>query len=300
MGAPISHYLAYLRPRTFVPTFFLALTGYAASPARPESAFECAVDLVLLLVVYSVLLWGGANAFNSSQDRDEGPVNLLPDPPPRPPQLAAFGLALTVIAVPIAALRGLRPAMIVALCVPVSVYYSWRGAPWRRGKEIGVIDNLINASGSGLAAIALGYSFTPAPFDARIAFVAAAFTIAIFGGVPTSQIFQLEPRDTYATARNYASLLGPRTTLRVGAILLVAHVVLLVAGGWPAPDGAVGVTLLVGWAAIAMVAAAHSWHWAREPLKDPYRRMTRQLGMMMTSQTLFTIAAWLATRSTRS
>ena len=118
--------------------------------------------------------------------------------------------------------------------------------------------------------------------------------------MPTSQIFQLSPRDTYATARNYAALLGPRVTLRVGAILFLVHVVLVVAGGWPAPHGAVLIALLGGWCALAFVASGHSWRWSRAPFADPYRRMTRQLGMMMTSQTLFTIAAWLATRSTGS
>jgi hypothetical protein len=300
MKAPLAHYLAYLRPRTFVPTFLLALTGYAASPARPASALGCVADLALLFLVHSVLLWGGANAFNSSQDRDEGPVNLLPDPPPLPPRLAEFGLAANLLAIPLAALRGWRPAVILGFGVVVSTYYSWRGAPWRRGKEVGVVDNTINAMGSGFGAIALGYTFTPAPADARIVFLAVAFTIAIFGGVPTSQIFQLTPKDTYATARNYASLLGPRTTLRVGAVLFLAHVTLVLAVGWPAPRDAASVALLGGWAALAIAASGYSWRWSREPFKDPYRRMTRQLGMMMTSQTLFTIAAWLATRSARS
>lgn len=300
MSAPVGHYWAYLRPRTFVPTFLLALTGYAASPARPSSLVAVAVDLLLLFLVYSVLLWGGANAFNSSQDRDEGPVNLLPNPPPIPPRLASFGIAANVLAIALAASRGARPAALVACAVVVSIFYSLRGAPWRRGKEIGVVDNAINATGSGFAAIMLGYLFTPAPVDARILFLAAAFTIAIFGGVPTSQIFQLDPRDTYASARNYASLLGPKTTLRVGALLFVVHVGFVLVMGWPAPGGALVAVLLGGWGLLALVASAHSWWWAREPFRDPYRRMTRQLGMMMTSQTLFTIAAWIATQSSRS
>ena len=300
MSSPARHYLAFLRPRTFVPTFLLALTGYAASPARPSALGAVAADLVLLFLVYSVLLWGGANAFNSSQDRDEGPVNLLPNPPPIPPRLALFGVAMNVLAVPFAALRGARPAALVACAVVVSIFYSLRGAPWRRGKEIGVVDNAINATGSGFVAIMLGYLFTPAPVDARILLLAAAFTIAIFGGVPTSQIFQLDPRDTYASARNYASLLGAKTTLRVGALLFVAHVAFVLVMGWPAPARAPVAALLGGWAILALVASVHSWWWAREPFRDPYRRMTRQLGMMMTSQTLFTIAAWIATQSNRS
>jgi hypothetical protein len=293
MRTPAAHYIAYLRPRTFAPTFLLAATGYAASPRRPASTIACVTDLAILFATYSVLLWGGANAFNSAEDQDRGPVNLLPDPPPTPPGLAPFGIAVQVFAIGVAALRGWRPAAIVAASVVASVFYSWRGAPWRRGKEIGVVDNLINATGTGFAAITLGYAITPAPIDARIVLIALAFTVATFGGVPTSQIFQLTPADTYETARNYASLLGARATLRVGALLFVAHVALLAAVGWP-PRG-LALAAWVGWAVLALAASGHSLEWSRNPFQKPYERMTRQFGMMMMSQTLWGLAAWLTT-----
>ena len=287
-------YVIYLRPLTFVPTFFLALTGYAASPSRPAAVLP---DLALLFVVQSVLLWGGANAFNSAEDLDEGPVNLLPHPPPVPPHLAAFGLAANGLAIALAALRGPRPAAIVLTASIVSVYYSWRGAPWRRGKEIGVIDNVVNGFGAGLGSILLGYTFTPAPLDARIVLVGLAFTLATFGGCPTSQIFQLSPRDTYATARNYTSLLGPSTTLRLGALLFFAHIVAVLVV--TSPLGRVGVgsgVLLAGWALLALAGSAQALAWSRAPFDRPYLRMTRQFGTMMASPTLWTAWAWVATR----
>ncbi len=293
MSAPAWHYWAHLRPRTFVPTFLLALTGYAASPARPAEAGAIAADLLLLFVVHSVLLWGGANAFNSAQDGDEGPINLLPNPPPVPPHLAAFGLAAQGAGVLLASLRGVRPLLIAAAFLICSTFYSWRRRRGRRGKEIAGVDNAINAGGSGAGAILFGYVLTPAALDLHILFVAFAFTVATFGGVPTSQIFQLDPRDRYADARNYTALLGASATLRVGALLFLLHVALLSAAGWP--QSPVASALWVGWAALALVASAHSWSWSRTPFVEPYPRMTRQLAMMMASQTLWTAHAWMIT-----
>lgn len=94
-------YVAYTRPRSIPVTLAMALTGWLAAPVHAHVV----TDLAFLAIVYSVLLWGGTNAFNSAEDRDTGPVNLMPDPPPRPPHLHAFGLALMVVAIAAAALR---------------------------------------------------------------------------------------------------------------------------------------------------------------------------------------------------
>ncbi len=291
MSAPIGHYLAYLRPLTFLPTFLLALTGYAMSPARPAGLGAISVDLGLLFLVQSVLLWGGANAFNSSQDRDSGPVNLLPSPPPMPKHLATFGLLANCAAIALAAARGALAALIVTAGVVASTFYSWRSGHFRRGKEIGVVDNLINAAGSGAGSILLGYAITGARLDLHVVLVAAAFTVATFGGVPASQIFQLRQGDRYEDARNYASLLGAENTLRVGALLFAAHVVLVLALGLPA-GGVVGHALWLGWALLALAGSVHSLRWSRAPFLRPYRQMTRQFSLMMASQTLWTGYAW--------
>ena len=65
----IGEYVAYMRPRSIPVTLVMAMTGWLASPSRATPA----ADVVFLLVVYSGLLWGGTNAFNSAEDRDTGP-----------------------------------------------------------------------------------------------------------------------------------------------------------------------------------------------------------------------------------
>ena len=71
----LATYLAFTRPRSIPVTLAMALTGWLTSPMHGHAVS----DLAFLVVVHSVLLWGGTNAFNSAEDRDDGPVNLLPD-----------------------------------------------------------------------------------------------------------------------------------------------------------------------------------------------------------------------------
>jgi len=152
MRPKLAHYLAYTRPLSIPVTMVMVMTGWLASPAHARTLAGMARDVGLLAAVYSVLMWGGANAFNSAEDRDDVPVNLLPSPPPLPPRLGAFGIGLQLAGVLASAVFGLRSVMLAAVAAVTSVFYSWRGAPWRRGKEIPGVDNLINAGGCGFGA----------------------------------------------------------------------------------------------------------------------------------------------------
>lgn len=294
--APFAHFVAYTRPRTFLITFVFVATGYALAP-HDGDPFEIAVDLAFLLVVYSVLLWGGANAFNSSQDRDEGPVNLLPDPPPLPPRLAAFGLALHAAAVGLALIRGAWPGTLTAIGAAASVLYSWQNRWFRRWKEVPGVDNLINACGCGILPVALGASARGHAPSLHVCLVGAAFTVAVFGGVPTSQIFQLRESDTVHTARNWAAWVGPRRVLRLGAVLFGVHIALLVAVALPPRPTPTVVACWVCWALLVLAAGVHSLWWSQSPRIDAYHRMTRQLGMMMASQVVWVVGVATTWRS---
>ena len=266
-------YLAYLRPRSIPVTLVMALTGWLAAPTHAWT------DVIFLLVVHSILLWGGTNAFNSAEDRDTGPVNLMPDPPPRPPHLGAFGLALMLAAVAAAALRGTTAVLLVATAACLSIFYSWRGAPWRRGKEVPGLDNAINALGCGLGSFALGWVTTGAPLTATPIYLGLAWSVCLFGGMPTAQIFQLGDGQ-----RNWTSWLGAARTLRLGALLFAVHLALLV------PFTQLRVTTLV-WVAGVVGAILHSAWWSRTPSTDPYRRMLRQMTMLTAGQLAWAIGA---------
>ena len=280
-------YLAYTRPLSIPLTFVLVLTGYVVAPTHPAWR-EASYDLVFLLLVYSVFGWGGTNAFNSDEDRDEGPVNLLPAPPPRPAHLGAFGIAWGALAivVTIAWPGKLRVLPLVVLSAVLSLAYSYRGAPFRRLKEIGIVDNVTNALGCGPIAIAIGWGVA-GPFAPGLLPIAAGFFFAFFGGYTTSQIFQLRDGDTYATARNYTSLLGASLALRLSVLAFLAHLVVLLA---VLRGRALGSVAYGAWIALVLFAALHAWRWARIPRDRPKRRMLIQLGLLMGSQVCFLLA----------
>lgn len=267
-------------------TFVFVVTGYVLAPGPAH-----ALDLVYLFVVYSVLGWGGANAFNSAEDRDEGPVNLLPDPPPRPRYLGAFGLGCGALAIVVAsAWPGMaRTVAPIVLSGALSIAYSWRSAPFRRFKEIGILDNVTNALGCGPLALTIGWG-ARAPYEATLAVYGVGFFAALFGGYTTTQIFQLDPSDTYATARNYTSLVGPARALRLGALAFVVHAVVLASVvRW----GGIVTAPFAAWLVLVAIAAVHSARWSQAPFTSPHRRMLRQLAMMMGSQVCFVAGAAL-------
>ena len=144
------------------------------------------------------------------------------------------------------------------LCFFLSIAYSWRSGPFRRLKEIGGADNVTNALGSGPIALAIGWS-ARAPLDDRFAPYAIGFFLALFGGFTTTQIFQLHPTDTYATARNYTALVGAPRALRIGALAFVIHVFVLVfAVGSVAHAHGASAFAFASWAVLVVFAAAHS------------------------------------------
>jgi 1,4-dihydroxy-2-naphthoate octaprenyltransferase len=292
-------YWLHLRPQSFPVAFVAALTGYALSPARAHG-LALLVDLGLLFLLYGVLLWGGTNAFNSGQDGDTGPLNMLPNPPPVPAHLSAFGLGMKLAAVLGAALVSWRLGALFAAAAAASVFYSGRArksAAWRRGKDVPGLDMAINAGGFGLGSLLVGYCLTPAPLTVAVWLYGAGFTLAYWGGMPTSQLFQLKPTDTGATVPNYTAQLGGRRVLRLAAGFFAAHALVLILLDAPrlagAPLVARGCWGL--WLLLVLFSAAHSWRWARAPFAQPYAKMMRQMTAMMGSQLCWTIYAWLST-----
>jgi hypothetical protein len=172
--------------------------------------------------------------------------------------------------------------MLAATAVLLSVFYSKRGMPWRRGKDIVGIDILINAAGTGLGAIALGWAATGMPITTELIYIGMAFSLATFGGIPTSQIFQLHHGE-----RNWTSFLGAAPALRLCALLFVVHLAMLAPlGPWTGSSG----VLLGVWCAATLLSAVHALWWSRDPLTAAYVRMTRQMGVMVTGQLAWALA----------
>jgi len=291
-------YLLHTRPQSFPVTFFAAITGYALSPAKAHTATGIVTDLLLLLVIFSILLWGGTNAFNSGQDGDDGPLTLLPSPPKVPAYLSAFGIALMFAAIGLSFMVSTRLAMWTAVGVGLSIFYSWRNPFFKRGKDIAIVDMLINSVGFGFCSILFGYMMTPALVTSSVMLIGLAFTFAYQGGMPTSQIFQLDGRTVIT--QSYTTLLGVSGVLKAGAGFFILHILflsILFTDIVFLKTHPIGMALWLTWLILVLLSAVHSWWWSRDPFTEPYKRMNRQMIMMMTSQVAWTALAWMYSSS---
>ncbi|MDQ3108260.1 MAG: UbiA family prenyltransferase [Bacteroidota bacterium] len=290
----MKNYLLHLRPQSFPVTFFAVITGYALSPEKPGEVIEIVKDLGVLFLIFSVLLWGGTNAFNSGQDGNEGPLTLLPNPPRVPKHLSIFGFVLMSLAVAFSFFISLRLACWTSIGVLLSLFYSWKNPFFKRGKDIPVVDMLINTIGFGFCSILFGYLVTDAAITSTVMLVGVGFTFAYLGGMPTSQIFQLN--ETLDTTNNYTTLFGVENVLKLGAVFFLLHLAFL---GFAFTDitylktHPVALSFWFVWFILVFSSAVHSFWWSRTSYKNPYKRMNRQMIMMMGSQIAWTVYAWL-------
>jgi 4-hydroxybenzoate polyprenyltransferase len=218
----LRNFLLHTRPKSFLPSFLFPLTGYFASPLHFEAA-ENVKRLGVLFLGYCVLIWGGTSALNSAWDGDEGPLNFLENPPPVPQGLGIFGFALLLLGVAVFYPYGTLCMEAAAICLALSCLYSVRfpGLP-RRGKEVPVLDNLINALGCGALAVFLGYGVGGGGLSPRVLVLALAFTLTVFGSYPATQVFQLDSRGKDGGKKtNFSAFFGAKTALRIGVVFLV-------------------------------------------------------------------------------
>ena len=280
-------------------TFILVATGYGLAVPADTPFVQQAGRLFLLFLLYSVFGWGGANAINSAEDKDTGPVNLLPNPPPPPRHLRAFGVVWSALGLPIVVVLGPTAALLTASMFALSLFYSLRRRGGRRGKDIAGVDAVIHAVGSGFLTLLLGASAAGDLDGVDVVDVAWAvvFAVALLAGYPTTQIFQSGGEGEH---HNITALLGPRRVLEIGAAGLVVHAVLVVAlavatvdfGGRVAGAGVrfvVGFGLGVIFVGVAVVGALR---WSRAPHDAPYARMTRQMTTLLASQALIALGLW--------
>lgn len=220
--------------------------------------------VVLAFVSLHVFLYGGATAFNSYYDRDEGPVGGLEHPPRTVPALLPFALTVKLAGLVLAALVNASFLAIAVLLFLLSVAYSrpWprlKARPWGSIAAVGLGQGVLVYL-AAWAAVRGDLLSVLRPVGLSGALVAAAFIVGLY---PLTQLFQID-EDRARGDRTVAVAWGVRTCFAISlACQLAGALAMLPILGrlfGPADVVLVGAGLLaqvsfVGWWAIRFDAA---------------------------------------------
>ena len=235
-------YLLHTRPREWPIVAGHALFGFLiAIPQSPEVAQRWP-QAILGVGVFVLCLNAGTLAINSAFDRDEGDIGYLDAPPPPPRHLFAFGMALMVVGLLIAA--AFLPALFTVLygvCVVMSVLYS---VPPFRWKAVAGLDLTINAVGIGTLTALAGWLLADAPLSGWALAVLAGFTPLFAALYPLTQLYQVE-EDQRRGDRTLALALGFRRSLQFALAMTSIAFALIVTGLSLGPAGSVTAIVMV-------------------------------------------------------
>jgi 1,4-dihydroxy-2-naphthoate octaprenyltransferase len=191
------------------------------------------LDFWLGYAALHLFLYGGATAFNSFYDRDEGPVGGMLEPPPVDRDLLGFSLVVQLLGLLLA--LWVNPAFVLAWLV-IFVIATAYSHPLTRLKANSWAALAAVAWGQGVLGFAAGW------LVARPLFASLLSPPALFGMFTTASIVTglYLVTQSYQTAadrargdRTLAVLWGPRRALNVALALLVLGGGVMVAGVGP-------------------------------------------------------------------
>ncbi len=252
-------YVLHLRPAEWPIMAGHTMLGYVLAVGfTGAGSGERLLPALGALLIWVILLNGGTLAINSVFDRDEGDIGYLNAPPPLPPHLLAFSVALLAGGQLLA--FALPPAfrLAYAICFVLSVLYS---VPPFRFKAVAGVDWVINMWGFGTLTPFAGWAATGRPLDAGHALVLLGFCPLFAGLYPLTQLYQME-EDRRRGDRTLALLLGLRASLGVAIACTVLAFALF---GWAAALLRVGAWPLVVPLA-TWLAVLGAWYGRREAL----------------------------------
>ena len=167
------------------------LVATHARPGGPGSRVTASV--VLAFVCLHVFLYGGATAFNSYYDRDQGPIGGLERPPAVVPALLPFAVVTKLAGLVLAAFVGRSFLAVCVLLVLLSVAYSrsWprlKARPWGSLLTVGLGQGALVYLGAWAAVRGDVHSILD-PVGALGALPPTAFVVGLY---PLTQLFQMD------------------------------------------------------------------------------------------------------------
>jgi 4-hydroxybenzoate polyprenyltransferase len=214
--------IVHLRPHYQLLLAPIFMWGYFLADRQPD------IDFWLAFMAFHVFLYGGATAFNSYYDRDEGPVGGLSQPPPVHRLLLPFSLAVQIAGAALALLVNWRFALVYLAMFSMGIAYSH---PAIRLKSRPVVGLLTVGLGQGVLA-ALGGWFAAqsqlTQLDVPGVLGILAVTLITVGFYPLTQIYQIE-EDTARGDTTFAAWAGPRNVFAFAVVVQGVAAALLVA-----------------------------------------------------------------------
>jgi 4-hydroxybenzoate polyprenyltransferase len=175
-------------------------------------------SILLGFVVFHVFLYGGATAFNSYYDRDEGPVGGLEQPPPVVAELLPFSLAVKAVGWLLAAAVNWPFFWIYGGFAALSLAYSH---PLTRLKARPLSSLLTVAIGQGVLAFLGAWAAARGEIASVWSPVgvlgALAVTLLIVSRYPLTQLYQVE-EDRARGDQTVAVAWGPRGSFAISMI----------------------------------------------------------------------------------
>ena len=225
---PFLRFLRHLRLQfqlVLAPVFLL---GYLLTGAEPDAKF------IALFFLVHVCLYGGATAYNSYWDQDEGPVGGMKRPPPAGKWELWGGLGLQLVAVGAMGWWGWRMGLAAAAMVAMGIAYSH--PRWRlKGRPLASL--LTVTAGQGVLPLLMGLEaggWERLDLDGwLLGGVLCATALIITGFYPLTQVYQIE-EDRRRGDRCFAVKWGAAHVFTVARWLVglgMGFIVALVAAG---------------------------------------------------------------------
>ncbi len=171
--------------------------------------------MLLGYIAFHLFLYSGITAFNSSYDRDKGPVGGMYAPPPIPRGLLAFSLVVQLVGAVLCLFVNRTFLGIYLTIAALGAAYSHPCTRWKASPITSALTVFIGQGALGfLAGWCVASSISSAITERGIGgLLSAAFTA--LGLYPLTQIYQIE-EDTLRGDRTLAVQLGPERALIFG------------------------------------------------------------------------------------
>ena len=192
------------------------------------------MDAVVVFVLLHLCVYGGATAYNSSYDRDSGPVGGMKHPPESGLVERYGGLSLQVIGVAAIGLWGWQLAVCAGSLVLMGTAYSHPSWRW---KARPVLSLVVVAFGQGVVPFLIGFLISaPAEPPAAVWVACAASALLILGTYPLSQVYQIE-EDEARGDRTFSVRYGADFAFGFSRVIVACGLVALSAAVALSPQG---------------------------------------------------------------